>query len=82
MTTAAEFFAGREDSARLFETLRSAIEELATLAEWMMKFVRGYGRPGTRRHKKGREHPRSGRTTAMISRQVFDVKIEPKNIPA
>jgi hypothetical protein len=28
MTTAAEFFAGREDSARLFETLRSAIEEL------------------------------------------------------
>jgi len=28
MTTAAEFFAGREDSARLFETLRSAIAEL------------------------------------------------------
>jgi len=28
MTTAAEFFAGREDSARLFETLRSAIGDL------------------------------------------------------
>jgi hypothetical protein len=47
-----------------------------------MKFVRGYGRPGTRRHKKAREHPRSGRPTAMISRQVFDVKIEPIIIPA
>ena len=28
MTTATEFFAGREDSARLFETLRSAIGDL------------------------------------------------------
>jgi len=28
MTTVAEIFAGREDSARLFETLRSAIAEL------------------------------------------------------
>ena len=28
MTTTAEFFAGREDSARLFESLRSAVDDL------------------------------------------------------
>ena len=47
-----------------------------------MKLVRRYGRPGTRRHRTAGEHPRTGRTTAMISRQVFDVKFEPMSIPA